>query len=102
MRKVPLKGECSSESAREITEGSRVEVTFELSLEEDGGLYRWEGWSGEGAQEEGQGESRFRADGVLRRQWLGAWNVGAAVIQGAGVWWSREARLSRWVGGTWT
>lgn len=77
-------------------------MTFELSLEEDSGLYRWEGRSGDGAQEEGQGESRDRADGVLRKQWLGAWNVGAAVIQGAGVWWSWEARLSRWVEDTWT
>ena len=43
MSKVSLKHEWDTESAREVREGFKGHVVFELSLEEDAGLYRWEG-----------------------------------------------------------
>lgn len=98
-----MKRERSAESARETREGFKVEVAFELSVE-DGGLHRWEGWGVEGLQEEGQGESdSSRADGVLCKLWLGAWNLGAAAScagsRGVTPW---EVRLSTWDGDVWT
>lgn len=110
---------CGTQSLSNITEEGITKGWVELWVSQgnhrgfqsgsDLWVEPWGGWwslqmGGEerGTQEEGQSESRDRADGVLRKQWLGAWNVGVAVIQGAGVWWSWEARLSRWVGDTWT
>lgn len=95
-------GEWSSESARAIREGFKAEVTFELSLQEAGGLCRWEGWSGDGVQEEGQGEGRHPSRWCAPQTMAGSLDGGGCDHSGAEVWWSWEARLSRWVGDMWT
>lgn len=95
-------GEWSSESARASREGFKAKVTFELSLQEAGGLCGWEGWSGDGVQEEGRGEGRCPSRWCALQTMAGSLDRGGRDRSGAEVWWSRKARLSRWVGDTWT
>lgn len=60
------------------------------------------GWSGAGILEEVQRESTQQSRWCALQTMLGAWDVGAAVVQGAEVGWSGEAWLNRWVGDVWT
>lgn len=98
MSKASLKHGWDPESAREVREAVKGDVAFELSLEEDGGLYRCEVVEWDGILEESTHRSRWCALQTM----LGVCNMGAVVGQGAEVGWSWEAWLNRWVGDGWT
>ena len=70
-----------------------------VGLGEGGGPGRG-GGGGDGIRSRGR-EHLHTEQTMWPAHWLRAWNVGAALTQGAEAGWAEEVRLSKWVGMAW-
>lgn len=74
-----------AEPAGRTREGFKGAVALELSLEESGGLYRWEGMKGDGIQEEGQREPAHQSRWCALQTMAGGLDHGDCSHSGAEV-----------------